>query len=38
MPVQALQAIGGFAAVRNVLAEDQVIGMRVRQAGYSIRL
>ena len=26
MPVRALEAIGGFAAVRNVLAEDQVIG------------
>jgi ceramide glucosyltransferase len=38
MPVRALEAIGGFAAVRNVLAEDQVIGVRVRQAGYSIRL
>jgi len=38
MPVRALEAIGGFAAVRNVLAEDQVIGIRVRQAGYSIRL
>ena len=38
LPVKVLQAIGGFAAVRNVLAEDQVIGMRVRQAGYSIRL
>ncbi len=38
MPVRALEAIGGFVAVRNVLAEDQVIGMRVRQAGYSIRL
>ena len=38
LPVNVLQAIGGFAAVRNVLAEDQVIGMRVRQAGYSIRL
>jgi ceramide glucosyltransferase len=38
MPVRALEAIGGFAAVRNVLAEDQVIGLRVRQAGYSIRL
>ncbi len=38
MPVRALDAIGGFAAVRNVLAEDQVIGIRVRQAGYSIRL
>jgi ceramide glucosyltransferase len=33
-----LRAIGGFAAVRNVLAEDQVIAIRVRQAGYSIRL
>jgi ceramide glucosyltransferase len=38
MPVRALEAIGGFAAVRNVLAEDQVIAMRVRQSGYSIRL
>jgi len=38
MPVRALEAIGGFAAVRNVLAEDQVIGIRVRQAGYSLRL
>lgn len=38
MPVRALEAIGGFAAVRNVLAEDQVIGMRVRKAGFSIRL
>ena len=38
MPVRALEAIGGFASVRNVLAEDQAIGIRVRQAGYSIRL
>jgi ceramide glucosyltransferase len=38
MPVAALEAIGGFAAVRNLLAEDQAIGVRVRQAGYSIRL
>ena len=38
MPVRALEAIGGFAAVRNLLAEDQVIGMRVRKAGYSTRL
>ena len=38
LPVKTLQAIGGFAAVRNVLAEDQVIAMRVRKAGYSIRL
>jgi len=33
-----LEAIGGFEAVRNLLAEDQVIGMKVRKAGYSIRL
>ncbi len=38
MPRQALDAIGGFAAVRNVLAEDQVIAVRLRQAGYSIKL
>jgi len=38
MPVRALAAVGGFAAIRNVLAEDQVIGVRVRKAGYSIRL
>jgi ceramide glucosyltransferase len=38
MPVAALEAIGGFAAVRNLLAEDQAIGVRVRKAGYSIRL
>jgi ceramide glucosyltransferase len=38
MPVATLEAIGGFAAVRNLLAEDQAIGVRVRQAGYSIRL
>ena len=33
-----LHAIGGFASVRNLLAEDQVMGMLVRKAGYSIRL
>ena len=38
MPVKALEAIGGFARVRNLLAEDQVIGVLVRKAGYSIRL
>ena len=38
MPVRVLEAIGGFASVRNMLAEDQVIGMRVRKAGYAIRL
>jgi ceramide glucosyltransferase len=38
MPARVLAAIGGFAAVRNFLAEDQVIGALVRKAGYSIRL
>ncbi|HWE39718.1 MAG TPA: glycosyltransferase [Isosphaeraceae bacterium] len=38
MPYRALEAIGGFAAVRNLLAEDQAIGVKVRKAGYAIRL
>ena len=38
MPIRVLEAIGGFASVRNLLAEDQAIGLRVRKAGYSIRL
>jgi ceramide glucosyltransferase len=38
MPLRVLEAIGGFAGVRNLLAEDQVIGVLVRKAGYSIRL
>ena len=38
MPVRVLEAVGGFDAVRNILGEDQVFGIRVRQAGYSIRL
>jgi ceramide glucosyltransferase len=38
MPVRTLEAIGGFAAVRNLLAEDQVIGLRVQKAGYAVRL
>jgi ceramide glucosyltransferase len=38
MPVKVLDAIGGFARVRNLLAEDQVIGVLVRKAGYSIRI
>ncbi len=38
MPVHVLDDIGGFARVRNLLAEDQVIGVLVRKAGYSIRL
>ncbi|RUL89195.1 ceramide glucosyltransferase [Tautonia sociabilis] len=38
MPAHVLEAIGGFASVRNLLAEDQAIGLKVRRAGYSIRL
>lgn len=38
IPVRALEAIGGLAAVRNLLAEDQAIGVKVRKAGYAIRL
>jgi ceramide glucosyltransferase len=38
MPVRALEAIGGFAGVRNLLAEDQVIALKVRKAGYAVRL
>jgi ceramide glucosyltransferase len=38
MPVRALQAAGGFASVRNLLAEDQALGVRIRKAGYRIRL
>jgi ceramide glucosyltransferase len=38
MPVRVLEAIGGFARVRNLLAEDQVVGVLVRKAGYSIRM
>jgi ceramide glucosyltransferase len=38
MPVRVLEAIGGFASVRNLLAEDQAIAIRVRKAGYAIRL
>lgn len=38
MPVQALNAAGGFAGVRNLLAEDQALAVRIRKAGYSIRL
>ena len=34
----ALRAIGGFAAFANVLAEDQAIGLAVRDAGYRVAL
>ena len=38
MPVRVLAEVGGFAGVRNLLAEDQVLGLRVRKAGHRIRL
>jgi ceramide glucosyltransferase len=38
MPQRALEAAGGLASVRNLLAEDQALGVKVRKAGYSIRL
>lgn len=38
LPVRVLEATGGLAGVRNLLAEDQMIGVKVRKAGYSIRL
>jgi ceramide glucosyltransferase len=38
MPVQALEAAGGWAGVRNLLGEDQALGVRIRRAGYSTRL
>lgn len=38
MPVKVLEAIGGLASTRNLLAEDQAIGVKVRKAGYRIAL
>jgi ceramide glucosyltransferase len=38
MPVRAFEAAGGLAGVRNLLAEDQVLGVRIRKAGYTVRL
>jgi ceramide glucosyltransferase len=38
MPARVLAEVGGFAGVRNLLAEDQVLGLRVRKAGYRIAL
>ncbi len=35
---EALHAIGGFGAFTNVLAEDQAIGLAVREAGYRVAL
>ncbi len=38
LPVRVLEAIGGFAATRNLLAEDQAMGVKIRKAGYRIHL
>jgi ceramide glucosyltransferase len=38
MPIRALEAIGGWASVRNLLCEDQTVAMKVRKAGYAVRL
>ena len=38
MPAKVLDEVGGFAGVRNLLAEDQAIGLKVRNAGYKIAL
>lgn len=38
MPANVLDEVGGFAGVRNLLAEDQAIGLKVRNAGYKIAL
>ncbi|HEV7768098.1 MAG TPA: glycosyltransferase [Thermoanaerobaculia bacterium] len=35
---EALQAIGGFERFRRVLAEDQAIGLAVKEAGYEVAL
>ncbi|MBV8518356.1 MAG: glycosyltransferase [Acidobacteria bacterium] len=35
---RALQAIGGFVRFAGVLAEDQAIGLAVREAGYDVQL
>jgi ceramide glucosyltransferase len=35
---EALDAIGGFAKFANVLAEDQAIGLAVREAGFGVKL
>ena len=38
MPWKVLEEVGGFSGVRNLLAEDQAIGLKVRKAGYTIKL
>jgi len=38
MERSALAEVGGFAGVRDILAEDYILGRRLRQAGYRIAL
>ena len=38
MPVHVLEAAGGLSGVRNLLAEDQALALRVVKAGYKVRL
>jgi ceramide glucosyltransferase len=38
MERSALAAVGGFQAVRDILAEDYILGRRLRQAGYRVAL
>lgn len=38
MPQHVLDEVGGLASVRNLLAEDQALGLKVRRAGYAIKL
>ncbi len=38
MPREALDAIGGFARIRDFLAEDFLLGELVESAGYEVRL
>jgi len=38
MQRSALAAVGGFAGVRDILAEDYILGRRLRRAGYKVAL
>lgn len=38
MERRALTSVGGFQGVRDILAEDYILGRRLRQAGYRIAL
>ncbi len=37
MPVRLLDDIGGFEAFKNYLAEDYLLGLRVRERGYRVK-